>query len=105
VRTHDDLFHADLADFILETRISGCKDLEDFNRSGMNRIIGILGIYKLECASINDMNIKVILSPFTFHRLLFTVHFQFSILNFQFNLFFSVGEKIFFGGLWKNINK
>jgi len=29
---------------ISETRISGFKDLEDFNRSGMNRIKGILGI-------------------------------------------------------------
>jgi len=43
-----------------------------FNRSGMNRIKRILGIYKLECASINDMNIQVFLlilssSFFTIH--------------------------------------
>jgi len=46
LRTYDDLFHADFADYadlifeirIFGTRISGFKDLEDFNRSEMNRI-------------------------------------------------------------------
>jgi hypothetical protein len=37
------------------------------NRSEMNRIMRILGIYKFECASINDMNIQVFLSLFTIH--------------------------------------
>ena len=47
MRTHDDLFHADFADFadlIFETRILGFKDFEDLNRFGMNKIGRIEGI-------------------------------------------------------------
>ena len=55
----------------------------------MNKIIGIFGIYKLEFATITNMNIQVFLSLFTVHLSPFTVHSQFSIFNSQFNLFFS----------------
>jgi len=46
----------------------GEQRAERNNRSGMNRIKGTKGIYKLECATINAMNIQVFLSPFTLHR-------------------------------------
>ena len=44
------------------------------NRSEMNRIMRILGIYKFECASITNMEIQVHPSPFTVHFSPFTIH-------------------------------
>ena len=70
----------------------------------MNRILGIKRIYKLECVSINDMNIQVFLftlhfspfilhrSLFTLHRSLFTIHRSPSILNL---ISFSLCKKFF----------
>ena len=58
-----------------------------------SRIIGIKGIYKLECASITDMNIQVFLlilssffSLFTVNCSPFILHRSFSILNSPFSI-------------------
>ncbi len=57
----------------------------------MNRILGIKkGFIKLECVSINDMNIQVFLFTLHFHRSSFTVHpspFTFSLFTVHFSLF------------------
>ena len=71
----------------------------------MNKIIGIFGIKKFECATIIYTNIQVFLSilssflftfhrsPFTFNRSLFILNSPFSILNL---ISFSLCKKIYF---------